>query len=56
MLFLCVLPVAFAIVWLEPSWHCGPFSKNKRIYLLFTDTIRESVPGLVQYFQNLNLV
>ena len=25
MLFLCTLPVAYAIVWLEPSWHCGPF-------------------------------
>jgi hypothetical protein len=32
MLFLCTLPVAYAVVWLEPSWHCGPFryedSKN----------------------------
>ncbi|XP_073840096.1 transmembrane channel-like [Musca autumnalis] len=26
MLFLCVLPVAYAIVWLRPSWHCGPYS------------------------------
>ncbi|PRD24023.1 UNVERIFIED_CONTAM: Transmembrane channel-like protein 3 [Trichonephila clavipes] len=25
MLFLCTLPVGFACVWLEPSWHCGPF-------------------------------
>ncbi|XP_014670534.1 PREDICTED: uncharacterized protein LOC106811435 [Priapulus caudatus] len=25
MLFLCVLPVCYAIVWLEPSFSCGPF-------------------------------
>lgn len=26
MLFICTLPVGYAMVWLEPSWHCGPFS------------------------------
>ena len=25
MLFICCLPVAYTCVWLEPSWHCGPF-------------------------------
>ncbi|KAL1428995.1 hypothetical protein MTO96_016737 [Rhipicephalus appendiculatus] len=25
MLFVCTLPVGYAMVWLEPSWHCGPF-------------------------------
>ena len=25
MLFICCLPVAYSCVWLEPSWHCGPF-------------------------------
>nr|CAD7399069.1 unnamed protein product [Timema poppensis] len=30
MLFLCVLPVGYAIVWVEPSWHCGPFSDHNR--------------------------
>uniref|UniRef100_A0A1B0CEB5 Transmembrane channel-like protein 3 n=2 Tax=Lutzomyia longipalpis TaxID=7200 RepID=A0A1B0CEB5_LUTLO len=44
MLFLCVLPVAFAIVWLEPSWHCGPFSNRHRIYYIFTETLRETLP------------
>ncbi|XP_059612724.1 transmembrane channel-like protein [Phlebotomus argentipes] len=44
MLFLCVLPVAFAIVWLEPSWHCGPFSNRYRIYYIFTETLRETLP------------
>jgi hypothetical protein len=44
MLFLCVLPVGYAIVWLEPSWHCGPFSQNKRIFHLFTETIHKTLP------------
>lgn len=44
MLFLCVLPVSYAIVWLEPSLHCGPFSGNKRMYYLFTDTVQRIMP------------
>lgn len=44
MLFLCVLPVGYAIVWLHPSWHCGPFSNYPRIYLIFTDTLRKVLP------------
>lgn len=44
MLFLCVLPVSYAIVWLEPSLHCGPFSGNKRMYYLFTDTLKSIMP------------
>lgn len=44
MLFLCVLPVSYAIVWLEPSLHCGPFSGNKRMYYLFTDTVKRIMP------------
>ena len=44
MLFLCVLPVSYAIVWLEPSLHCGPFSGNKRMYYLFTDTLKRIMP------------
>ena len=44
MLFLCVLPVSYAIVWVDPSWHCGPFSNYKRIYHLITHAIRELVP------------
>lgn len=50
MLFLCVLPVAYAIVWLEPSWHCGPFSGNERIYYLFTNTIKSIVPQAFHKF------
>lgn len=44
MLFLCVLPVGYAIVWVEPSWHCGPFSNYKRIYHLFTETLHNALP------------
>ncbi|KAF7284667.1 hypothetical protein GWI33_021851 [Rhynchophorus ferrugineus] len=44
MLFLCVLPVGYAIVWIEPSWHCGPFSGYERIFHIFTKTIRANVP------------
>lgn len=44
MLFLCVLPVAYMIVWIEPSWHCGPFSQQKRISVILTDTIRKILP------------
>lgn len=44
MLFLCVLPVGFAIVWVEPSWHCGPFSNYQRIFHIFTDTITAALP------------
>lgn len=43
MLFLCVLPVGYAIVWIEPSWHCGPFSGIERIYHLFSNSLFASV-------------
>ncbi|KAK5642603.1 hypothetical protein RI129_008770 [Pyrocoelia pectoralis] len=44
MLFLCVLPVGYAIVWVEPSWNCGPFSYYSRIYHILTITIKRLVP------------
>ncbi|VVC45319.1 TMC [Cinara cedri] len=47
MLFLCVLPVGYAIVWIEPSWHCGPFSQYNKIYHIFTHSIKEAVPSPV---------
>lgn len=49
MLFLCVLPVGYAIVWIKPSWHCGPFSNHTRIHLVFTDTLRQVLPMCVSY-------
>ncbi|KFB36673.1 AGAP007628-PA-like protein [Anopheles sinensis] len=47
MLFLCVLPVSYAIVFLEPSWHCGPFSNSNRIYHLLTNATERIVPEMV---------
>ncbi|KAH8369576.1 hypothetical protein KR093_000203, partial [Drosophila rubida] len=44
MLFLCVLPVGYAIVWLRPSWHCGPFSEYNRIAEFITNTTRNALP------------
>ncbi|EDV96539.1 GH16307 [Drosophila grimshawi] len=44
MLFLCVLPVGYAIVWLRPSWHCGPFSEYNRIAEFITHTTRNALP------------
>lgn len=44
MLFLCVLPVGYAIVWVQPSWHCGPFSNYLYIYHILTRTIKKLVP------------
>ncbi|KOC63135.1 Transmembrane channel-like protein 3 [Habropoda laboriosa] len=48
MLLLCVLPVGYAIVWVEPSWHCGPFSGYKKIYHLATEQLTHSLPEPIQ--------
>ncbi|OAD52417.1 Transmembrane channel-like protein 3 [Eufriesea mexicana] len=48
MLFLCVLPVGYAIVWVEPSWHCGPFSGYKKIYHLATKHLTDSLPDPIK--------
>lgn len=50
MLFLCVLPVSYAIVWIEPSWHCGPFANHARIYRVFTDTLKLYLPKFEFFF------
>ena len=44
MLFLCVLPVGYAIVWLTPSWHCGPFSGYEKIFHIFTNAMKAALP------------
>ncbi|XP_014608494.1 PREDICTED: transmembrane channel-like protein 3 [Polistes canadensis] len=48
MLFLCVLPVGYAIVWVEPSWHCGPFSGYPRIYMFATESLKDSLPEVIK--------
>jgi len=45
MLFLCVLPVGYAIVWVKPSSHCGPFSGYERIYHIFTESLQKALPN-----------
>ena len=49
MLFLCTLPVAYAIVWLEPSWHCGPFSDYSRMYHVMTQSILNATPASLHW-------
>ncbi|GFS18942.1 transmembrane channel-like protein 3 [Elysia marginata] len=53
MLFLCMLPPLFAIVAVEPSPYCGPFSGSDRIYHVMTRTMTqelpESVSSIIQY-------
>lgn len=48
MLFLCVLPVSYAIVLLTPSWHCGPFSDHDKIYYLFTNATMDIAPDFLK--------
>ncbi|XP_020282000.1 transmembrane channel-like protein 3 [Pseudomyrmex gracilis] len=48
MLFLCVLPVGYAIVWVEPSSHCGPFSGYPKIYNLATQSLISTLPKPIQ--------
>ncbi|OTF75936.1 TMC domain containing protein [Euroglyphus maynei] len=45
MLFLCTLPVSYAVVWLEPSWHCGPFSGYTRIYKILSTYVESKLPN-----------
>lgn len=47
MLFLCTLPVGFAVVWVAPSWHCGPFSDYEKMYFLATSTLIGGLPPSV---------
>lgn len=44
MLFLCTLPVGYAMVVIQPSWYCGPFSGYKRMYTILTETIFKITP------------
>ncbi|GFN91243.1 transmembrane channel-like protein [Plakobranchus ocellatus] len=47
MLFLCMLPPLFAIVAVEPSPYCGPFSGSAKIYHVLTRTMTEELPASV---------
>ena len=54
MLFLCTLPVAYTLVWLKPSWHCGPFSHFHRIYNV-CNIIEKVYKNLQEYYEH-NLI
>ena len=60
MLFLCTLPVAYTIVWLKPSWHCGPFSQYDRMYKVFTTKLLDILPkklhGVLDYITSPGIV
>lgn len=49
MLFLCVLPVGYTIVWVTPSWHCGPFSEYDKIYKILTSNIYKILPDSMNF-------
>lgn len=49
MLFLCVLPVGYTIVWVTPSWHCGPFSEYDKIYKILTNNIYKILPTSLNF-------
>ncbi|KAF9421726.1 hypothetical protein HW555_002407, partial [Spodoptera exigua] len=49
MLFLCVLPVGYTIVWVKPSWHCGPFSEYDKIYYILTINIYKILPKSLSF-------
>ncbi|XP_026574491.1 transmembrane channel-like protein 2 [Pseudonaja textilis] len=46
-LFLSVLPVAYTIMSLPPSFDCGPFSGKKKMYDVIQETIKYDFPPLV---------
>lgn len=43
-LIICIMPVAYAVTWIRPSWHCGPFGGECRMYLVLTKLIKKMLP------------
>lgn len=50
MLCLYILPVGYAIVWVKPSWDCGPFSGYEKIYQLATKQLTKSLPDPINKY------
>ncbi|XP_025075546.1 transmembrane channel-like protein 3 [Pogonomyrmex barbatus] len=48
MLSLCVLPVSYFIVYIEPSRYCGSFSNYPKIYNVVTQYLQNTFPTLIQ--------
>ncbi|XP_033763447.1 transmembrane channel-like protein 3 [Pecten maximus] len=42
--FLCILPQAYVIIELTPSWDCGPFQKEDNVYEVITNGVGD-LPG-----------
>lgn len=43
-LLICILPVAYAVTWIRPSWHCGPFGGECRMYIVVTKLVKQLLP------------
>lgn len=43
-LLICILPVAYAVTWIRPSWHCGPFAGECRMYIVVTKLVKQLLP------------
>ncbi|KAK7506207.1 hypothetical protein BaRGS_00002319 [Batillaria attramentaria] len=52
MLFLCMLPPLFAIVGIEPSPSCGPFSGLEKIFHVLTNTMETQLPESINSVLN----
>ena len=56
----CLFQVAYAIVWLKPSWHCGPFSGYDLMYKVFTTKLISILPkqfhGTLDYISSPGIV
>ena len=35
------LQVAYTVVGLKPSWHCGPFASYDKMYFVFSEKVME---------------
>ncbi|XP_076020797.1 transmembrane channel-like protein 2-B [Genypterus blacodes] len=46
-LFLSMLPVVYTIMTLSPSFDCGPFSGNEKMYDVVMDTIERDLPSFI---------
>lgn len=43
-LIISIMPVAYAVTWIRPSWHCGPFGGECRMYVILTKQIKSMLP------------
>ncbi|XP_068615567.1 transmembrane channel-like protein 2-B [Brachionichthys hirsutus] len=46
-LFLSLLPVVYTIMTLSPSFDCGPFSGQEKMYVIVMQTIKQDLPAFI---------